>query len=450
MFSKFERRNAAVERGNAAVVALCVTTLAVGVVMVVRVFSGGDPVKPVTQIAATNIGAGESDAEGPILASAIQGTVRNSETTAGTPGSDGVGSSPSPTLPGSVPTIPPDGAVPVAAAVPVVEVVVTPTTTPPVILGLKTPQAASRNLFDAWKENDRSRARRFADWGAVDVIFRQPWGAEIQNNGCSKTSDPQAYQCAFVGDVSAWIVVVTQRAGPTGREFVPIRTIVTRTKKESGSYLIPSAGSVSDGSDTRSGTSSDPSASGALTGSTGLDPSVDSGANPSTDPLAIEPPAPLVDPADIADSAGPTIADPSLLDPTGAAAALNEDSGGGTGSATSASGGLAGNSGTGVSTGTKSSIKPSPKAPKKKKAKIRRPKSAVSSSSNTQPDAGATGAGDVGGGAVATEVVKPKKKATVAEEQPAGGASPAASSSGSSGDGGAVKAAAPPVNQVDG
>jgi hypothetical protein len=427
MFSKFERSAASGERGNAAVVALCVTTLAVGVVMAMRLLSGSGSSKPAAPIAATNIGAGESDAgpngaraasSGPITdasgAAAVSGSASTpaSGSASGSEGGIG-GSSPVPTLPGSVPTIPPEGAVPVAAPVPVVEV--TPTTTPPVILGLKTPQSASRNLFDAWKENDRARALRFASTAAVDAVFRTPWGAEVQDDGCSETSNPTSFHCAFVGDEIAWIIVVDQRIGPTGREFVPVRTLKTAVKSNSSRFLPgPDSGL------TYAPPTPDP-----------VDPTgTPSSPGPTTsiDPLAGD--DPLVDPAGTPDLTDPAIVDPSLLDPAGAAAALAESTGD-TGS---------------VGSGAKPSAPPTTKAPKKKKSTVRRPKSAVSSSKSAVSTEAPAGASVAGG----SDATKPAKKAPTEQPaqpaaQPAGGGSEPVAPSG-----GAVKAGAPPVNQVEG
>ncbi len=412
-------RRARAETGNAAVVALCVTTLAVGVVMGVRLLSGSGSSNPVAPIAATNIGAGESDAEPGGADRTSSGPISSGAGTA-------VVAAPVPTLPGSVPTIPPDGAIPVAAAVPVVavEVVeVVATTTPPIILGLKTPQAASRNLFDAWKENDRARARRFAAPAAVEVIFRQPWGAEVQDDGCSETSKPTSFHCAFVGDDTAWIVVVDQRIGPSGREFVPTRTLVTATKNSSGlSYAPPVPETV------------DPSA----TAPSPLSPTT------TIDPLLLGD-APLADPAGAPDLSDPAIEDPSLLDPAGAAAALAADSGvsdgsdtssgAGTGAGTGAGAGNGAGTVAGTGSGDKPSTRPTSKAPKKKKATVRRPKSAVSSSSKSASTD--TGAAEV------PVAPKPVKKVETQPAPPAAAAEPAAPV-------GAVKAGAPPVNEVDG
>lgn len=418
MFSKFERSDAQSERGNAAVVALCVTTLAVGMVMAFRLLSGTGSSKPVTPVAASNIGAGESDADptgtgrvssGPISSattSGAAGAASGSGVAAAASGSGVAAASPVPTLAGSVPTIPPDGAVPVAAPVPVVAVEVTPTTVPAIILGLKTPQAASRNLFDAWKENDRARARRFATSAAVEVIFRQAWGAEVQDDGCSETSNPTSFHCAFVGDEIAWIVVVDQRLGPSGREFVPTRTIRTDAKSGSSlSYAPPvPAGETAVGAAGLSSTTT-------------------------IDPLLLGD-APLVDPSDVPDltDPDPALQDPSVLDPAGAAAALAEAS------ASSGTDPVAS-----ASSGAKSPARVTTKAAKtKKKAAVRRPKSAVSSSSKS---AASTDAGVPAG---VSEPEKPAKKADQPASGGSGGAEPAAPA------GGAVKAGAPPVNQVDG
>jgi hypothetical protein len=420
MFWKSDRSDANIERGNAAVVALCVTTLAVGVVLVARFFRDGGSTKPTAPIAAADIGAGESDADPSGIGIGASGPIRSAATSGESSGAALGGTAtpsaaPVPTLPGSVPTIPPDGAVPVAAPVPVVAVEVTTTTTPPVILGLKTPQAASRNLFDAWRENDRSRARRFALSSVVDVMFRQPWGAEVQDDGCSETGKTQSFRCAFVGDVRAWIVVVDQRTGPTGREFIPTRIIVTDTKDtkgaNNGSQYAP------------------PSAVG-----TGIDPSVSSIPDTTIDQSLIG--EPLVDPAGTPDAAGTTLQDPSLLDPAGAAAALAEPASDVPSPTVVGSGGLVGSGGTKAATAT-------PKPTKKKKSTVRRPKSAVSSSKSVaSTDAGTLAPATPDAPAPAT----PKKKAAASDQPTTQGSGEPAAPGGA----GAVNAGAPPVNQVDG
>ncbi len=50
--------------------------------------------------------------------------------------------------------------------------------------GLDTPDAASQNLWDSWRDNDRSRALLFASRGAVDTLFETGWQPDARNVGC--------------------------------------------------------------------------------------------------------------------------------------------------------------------------------------------------------------------------------------------------------------------------
>ena len=57
---------------------------------------------------------------------------------------------------------------------------------PPAIRrGLLTPQAASRNLWDAWRDDDRPRALLYAEPGAVRVLFARRWTADLVDEGCT-------------------------------------------------------------------------------------------------------------------------------------------------------------------------------------------------------------------------------------------------------------------------
>ena len=50
--------------------------------------------------------------------------------------------------------------------------------------GLNSPQVASRNLLDAWRDDDRPRALLYADSQAVQVLFERKWAPGIVDNGC--------------------------------------------------------------------------------------------------------------------------------------------------------------------------------------------------------------------------------------------------------------------------
>ena len=81
----------------------------------------------------------------------------------------------------------------------------TPSTRP--ARGLATPEAASKNLWDAWRDDDRPRALVAATSSAVDSLFREVWGAEIHNQGCAALS-ANTYRCAFADEATARIVTV--------------------------------------------------------------------------------------------------------------------------------------------------------------------------------------------------------------------------------------------------
>ena len=81
----------------------------------------------------------------------------------------------------------------------------TPSTRP--ARGLATPEAASKNLWDAWRDDDRPRALVAATASAVDSLFREVWGAEIHNQGCAALS-ANTYRCAFADEATARIVTV--------------------------------------------------------------------------------------------------------------------------------------------------------------------------------------------------------------------------------------------------
>ena len=103
-------------------------------------------------------------------------------------------------------TVPP-AAAPTIASSPVATAVhaSTPSTRP--ARGLATPEAASKNLWDAWRDDDRPRALVAATSSAVDSLFREVWGAEIHNQGCAALS-ANTYRCAFADEATARIVTV--------------------------------------------------------------------------------------------------------------------------------------------------------------------------------------------------------------------------------------------------
>ncbi len=72
---------------------------------------------------------------------------------------------------------------------------------------LATPDAASRNLWDAWRDYDRPRALQYASVAAVNVLFRDRWRPESVNLGCEQTS--AGWRCVYaVGNTGRLLTVI--------------------------------------------------------------------------------------------------------------------------------------------------------------------------------------------------------------------------------------------------
>ena len=80
-------------------------------------------------------------------------------------------------------------------------------------LGLDTPEAAAKNLWDAWRDNDRTRALMAADETAVSSLFEDSWGPEVDEQGCVAVLADVRYRCAFVQGSAARIIEVNALAG---------------------------------------------------------------------------------------------------------------------------------------------------------------------------------------------------------------------------------------------
>jgi hypothetical protein len=72
--------------------------------------------------------------------------------------------------------------------------------------GLATPTAATRNLWDAWREADRPRALMFASARAVDQLFQVSWTPQFAMGGCDAIE--AGWACSFEGPTSRWSLVV--------------------------------------------------------------------------------------------------------------------------------------------------------------------------------------------------------------------------------------------------
>ena len=83
-----------------------------------------------------------------------------------------------------------------------------PPTTVAVPKGLDTVEAASQNLWDAWRDDDRPRALLYATPAAVDALFLTRWGPELRNQGCGTANG--VARCVYTLRRSARVVVMGQ------------------------------------------------------------------------------------------------------------------------------------------------------------------------------------------------------------------------------------------------
>ncbi len=74
--------------------------------------------------------------------------------------------------------------------------------------GLDTPEAAAKNLWDAWRDDDRERALLAADNVVVTALFQDNWGPEVAEQGCVPVVVDSVYRCAFVQGAAARLVEV--------------------------------------------------------------------------------------------------------------------------------------------------------------------------------------------------------------------------------------------------
>jgi hypothetical protein len=115
------------------------------------------------------------------------------------------GGSPSPEA--TVPTVSPSAVVDPAS------VVTTAAVRSAYELGLDTPEAAAKNLWDAWRDDDRERALMAADNAAVTTLFSDNWGPEVAEQGCVPVVPDSVYRCAFVQGAAARVVEVRSVGG---------------------------------------------------------------------------------------------------------------------------------------------------------------------------------------------------------------------------------------------
>lgn len=79
--------------------------------------------------------------------------------------------------------------------------------------GLDTPEAAAKNLWDAWRDDDRPRALLAATESAVNALFAEPWGPEVDDQGCTPVVMNSLYRCAFVQGNAARLLQVSVLGG---------------------------------------------------------------------------------------------------------------------------------------------------------------------------------------------------------------------------------------------
>jgi hypothetical protein len=73
--------------------------------------------------------------------------------------------------------------------------------------GLPTPQAAARNLWDAWRDNDTQRGLLYARAKVVNQLFQTPWSPRIRQAGC--TIVEAGWLCRFEGARDRWDLAIT-------------------------------------------------------------------------------------------------------------------------------------------------------------------------------------------------------------------------------------------------
>jgi hypothetical protein len=77
--------------------------------------------------------------------------------------------------------------------------------------GLPTPQAAARNLWDAWRDEDRPRALLYAKRQAVTTLFGSRWTPQVREAGCTVTE--AGWLCRFEGEKLRWDLFVEGSQG---------------------------------------------------------------------------------------------------------------------------------------------------------------------------------------------------------------------------------------------
>lgn len=107
--------------------------------------------------------------------------------------------------------------------------------------GLATPTAATRNLWDAWRDDDRPRAEMFATRTVVDVLFGSSWSPQHAIGGCNSVE--AGWACSFEGPTARWSLIVS------GDERIGFRVTdiaVVAVRREPGRPLVEGRSTIVD------------------------------------------------------------------------------------------------------------------------------------------------------------------------------------------------------------
>ncbi len=99
------------------------------------------------------------------------------------------------------------------------------------VVGLRTPQAAARNLWDAWRDRDRPRALLYAAPEAVDNLMEWTWIPQVRQAGCTPLET--VWLCRFEGPKHRW------DASIVGDAEVGYRVRTLRVGEPAGDLLAP-------------------------------------------------------------------------------------------------------------------------------------------------------------------------------------------------------------------
>ncbi len=99
------------------------------------------------------------------------------------------------------------------------------------LVGLRTPQSAARNLWDAWRDQDRPRALLYASVEAVDKLFDWTWVPQVRQAGCTPLE--KNWLCRFEGPKQRWDATIR------GDADAGYRVTAVRVAEPAGDLLTP-------------------------------------------------------------------------------------------------------------------------------------------------------------------------------------------------------------------